>query len=413
MKLTLGNLIGRFFATDDNYKNVDKPLSYIVASNGLFEQRKNDLGLFYSKTDKIPNMQEVQEGVFLNIPKIPFDLFNKMIAWFRTIYKKDKTESTFMIFYNEKTGFFPFIPEQTNAGASSKYLRDDDPVYTELCKNNTLVMVAHSHPWAGTSAPSPSGTDNNDEKEAILYLIANNVEGVPNVYCSTCPGGKRMKLSFFDLFENPLLERKDIPEDIKNLLVSRVTEKEVFTQFLKPDEFVMPLEWLKKHKTDARTFTGTGTTTGTSKVETKTSHYGYDRFDWDDYYKNYPKTYKNFMKNKMEKEKAKDFMKDLDADLDDYYSMGEYGYGLGYDLNDDVPHTYFDRSIGKEIIVDDETMDAIWKEEEDIAEDLVDTMLDFTPQTRAYVINLLIDNGEDDIINACMKEAEKDKRIKK
>ena len=355
MKLTLGNLIGRFFATDDNYKNVDKPLSYIVASNGLFEQRKNDLGLFYSKTDKIPNMQEVQEGVFLNIPKIPF----------------------------------------------------------ELCKNNTLVMVAHSHPWAGTSAPSPSGTDNNDEKEAILYLIANNVEGVPNVYCSTCPGGKRMKLSFFDLFENPLLERKDIPEDIKNLLVSRVTEKEVFTQFLKPDEFVMPLEWLKKHKTAARTFTGTGTTTGTSKVETKTSHYGYDRFDWDDYYKNYPKTYKNFMKNKMEKEKAKDFMKDLDADLDDYYSMGEYGYGLGYDLNDDIPHTYFDRSIGKEIIVDDETMDAIWKEEEDIAEDLVDTMLDFTPQTRAYVINLLIDNGEDDIINACMKEAEKDKRIKK
>ena len=110
--LILGDLIGKYFATGEEYKQSTKPLNYIVAANGTFEQRSTEIGTFYIKREGVPKLDNIQEGVNLNIPKIPFEIFNRMITWFKVIYQKDKTESTFMIFYNEKDGFIPFIPEQ-------------------------------------------------------------------------------------------------------------------------------------------------------------------------------------------------------------------------------------------------------------------------------------------------------------
>lgn len=381
MKLTLSNLIGRYFATGEDYKKSEKPLNYIVASNGTFEQRINQLGSFYIKREGIPNLDNIEEGIHLNIPKIPFDIFNKMIIWFRAIYTKDRTESTFMLFYNEKNGFIPFIPVQENSSANSKYLRDEDPDYTAMCKDNALVMVAHSHPWKGTSAPGPSATDNADEKEAILYLIANNVEDVPNVYCSTCPGGKRIKLNFFDIFQNPFLERTDIPEDVVPYLKNALSEKELFGMYIDKKTTTVPLDWIKKHKT--KTYT---------PVQIGFANYGGYQ------------TYGGYRKEKSKKdlEKEDEMSKKIDAfyskynsaidyeDVDDYYGYGaDYEY---YDFPSSKP------SLDLENDEDDYDGDLMLS-------DAIDLTLDLSTAGKAELILTLIDEGHEALINACLKES--------
>lgn len=256
MAFTLKDFIGHFYAKDTAWKDSDKQLNYVVAKNGFFEYRKTPLGSSLVKIKEIPTVEEIEEGVSLDIPKIPFQLFNYMTAWHRAVYKKDKAESTIMVFYNENDGFKLFVPQQTNSGTNSKYKRDDDPEYVEMCKDNTLVMVAHSHPWAGSSSPGPSGTDDKDEKESILYMIMNNVEGVPNVYVSTCPGGTRIRLNFFDVFENPMISG-DIPKEVASLFNKHVPEKEILNKFSNPESCTIPQEWMNKHTTERYSYTKT------------------------------------------------------------------------------------------------------------------------------------------------------------
>ena len=119
------------------------------------------------------------------------------------------------------------------------------------------------------------------------------------------------------------------------------------------------------------------------------------------------------MKQKMNKEKQKEFLKDIDVyevtDDKNDEDYGYYGYGRNYEI-DDGYYSYYDRSINKKVLIDGKAMDTIWKEEEEAAEEMIDTLLDLTPETRAYFISLLIEEGEGDLVNACLKESLKDKK---
>lgn len=245
--LKIKDMVGRFFAIGDEYKKTDKPLNYVVAHNGAFEIRKNELGLFIKKIDKIPRLNSLEEGIYLNIPKIPFEYFNRMVSWFKKIYELDKTESTIFLFYHKEKGFKLWVPKQENGSASSNYKREDDKEYNKLISEGyILVMIAHSHPWKSTSV-NPSGIDDKDEKEPILYMVVGNVEGVPVTYCSTCPGGNRMKLNFFDIFENPIIN-ENLDDRVKSLLIQHVPEQKIFELFL-DTSYEIPKSWLEKHKT--------------------------------------------------------------------------------------------------------------------------------------------------------------------
>lgn len=244
MALTLKNLINYVFARDGkDVKATENPLTYVVAKNGPMKVIKNDLGAFVKPVKEIPKLEEVKPGVFLDIPKIPFDVFRQQLAWFKAVYKKDKTESTIMVFYNKATNsFLLWAPKQANTTASSRYKRDEDPDYTQMCKDYTLVMVNHSHPWPGGTSVHPSGIDDNDEKEAMLYMVVGNVEGTPNVFVSTCPDGDRMQLSFFDIYENPL-DTLEMPQEYKDLLKEFMPEREVMRKFSSTEGIDVPAEW--------------------------------------------------------------------------------------------------------------------------------------------------------------------------
>lgn len=252
-------------------------VKYIVAKNGNFSLRENKVIKAITKyEEKFDNLPEMSEEISFKLPIIPFSLFSDMVSFFKKIYLKDKTESSLFLFHNEKKGYFLWAPKQLNSGASSKYERDSDPEYTQMCQENTLCMMAHSHPWKSTQT-SPSGIDDTDEKDILLYLVVGNVEGIPNVYLSTCPNGKRIKLNFFDFFENPFIETlKTLPKETLDYVLSNIDKNkvsEIFKQFLVVDTDKVPEEWVAKCKTNQATIT---------KKYDKVSYLGSSKKDFDD-----------------------------------------------------------------------------------------------------------------------------------
>jgi hypothetical protein len=369
MAFKILNMANHLFAKDDAWKESEATINYVVGSNGHFEYRKSPLGRFVTKTEAIPQLEEVEEGVFLDIPKIPFKIFDHMAAWHRAIYKKDKTESTIMIFYNQERGYSLFVPEQQNSGANSKYKRHDDPDYVEMLNDNELVMVAHSHPWTSKSAPGPSGTDNNDEKEPILYMIMNNVENIPYVYVSTCPGGKRIKLNFFDIFENPIENEAESPL-VRSLLNKHVPEHDIFEMYCDIDSVEVPNEWFSKHRTTSYTST--------------------------------------YVAKKTDKEDDKERDKYWEFEDLDYYSRNFLdGYGqYKFDYSD-----YTDKYEKKKKSAKDEDVITVVDEGDYMDTyvefgDVIDYSLDLGELEFARMISTLILEGKGGAINACLKEYE-------
>lgn len=181
------------------------PIVNVMAKNGKFKMFRSPVLTSIVQDDTLfADLPEMQPSVTLNIPKLPFHVFEIIGSFFKKVYAKDKTEASCMVFYNRVDDeFIVWPPDQQNSTALSKYQRDDDPAYVEMCSKYILTMVAHSHPWASTYAPSPSGTDNDDEKEPLLYMILSNVDGIPTYTLSTCPNAVRRPLRFDDVFEIP------------------------------------------------------------------------------------------------------------------------------------------------------------------------------------------------------------------
>lgn len=177
---------------------------FLVGSNGFFKQVESDIVVIRHKVASVPDLLELQEGATVKIDPIPFKLFLKIRMFFKKIYEEFKTESTICVMQDLSTKKYTlFVPDQVNASTTSNYKLGDSPRFLKELKTKKLIMVCHSHPWASSST-SPSGTDNNDEKEPILYMILSNVEKIPVYYLSTCDGDKRIQVPFFHVWENPI-----------------------------------------------------------------------------------------------------------------------------------------------------------------------------------------------------------------
>lgn len=191
-------------ALKDGYEPEEALNKFLIGANGYFKQVESDLVTIRHKVTSIPDLENLEEGVKVKIDKIPFQLFLQIRMFFKEIYQEFKTESTICVMQNlSDCKYSLFVPEQRNSGANSNYKLGDSPRFLEELKTKRLVMVCHSHPWASTSV-SPSGTDNNDEKEPILYMILSNVEKIPVYYLSTCDQNTRVQVPFFEVWENPI-----------------------------------------------------------------------------------------------------------------------------------------------------------------------------------------------------------------
>jgi hypothetical protein len=304
IKIDFSSIIDERFSSD---LASAKPIVNVQAKNGQFQIWKTPLLTTIAKQDNLfADLPDLAESFSLHIPKIPFRIFNCIALFFREIYLRDRTEATAMVFYDQAAqDFAVWIPQQRNASTTSNYDRSDDPKYNALCAEKMLVMVAHSHPWDSASAPGPSGTDNTDEKEPLLYMILSNVSHVPTFFLSTCPNGKRLRLNIEDVFARPVLSRDQmlalLPDCgldpvYESLLRAHGTDEqlsEVLTRMLGltdhlasyfQDDLVIPDGW--KYKCQAHSYK--------NYAAPVPSYPGYDDNDWRNYDSRYPRSGWNY-----------------------------------------------------------------------------------------------------------------------
>jgi hypothetical protein len=171
----------------DEVEQSTKQQQIITGYNGIFVRRTEKFNgntiAIISKTDKVPGLRSVKEGIRGEIVnKLPFSIFEELVANYRAVYRRDKTESSAQIYrLQELDPRFPgknvgdyvvYYPKQKNSGANTNYADDADAVIN-LRQKHTLVMESHAH--ANFSAFFSGGDDNN-EKAPLAYCVIGHVD---------------------------------------------------------------------------------------------------------------------------------------------------------------------------------------------------------------------------------------------
>lgn len=124
-----------------------KPTNIVTAGNGVFRVIQKDIGAFVTKIadGKIPGVAEMQEGVELQIPKIPFKYWLQVLSFYKDVNAKDGTEASVIFFWNTNNVQIPthYDPTPTQAakgeaGAPIKGLTQDGQliIYCPIQKNS-------------------------------------------------------------------------------------------------------------------------------------------------------------------------------------------------------------------------------------------------------------------------------------
>lgn len=141
-----------------------------VFRNGIWEQRKTDIGVFrHKKHDiNIPYLNTDAEPYFqFDLPKVPAGILYGVVDFFKLVMDKFKgSEVMVQIFWNKESSSYEiFVPTQRVSGASISFDHDatmlEDP-------NRIWVIDIHSH---NSMAAFFSGGDNNDEKSTRLFGV--------------------------------------------------------------------------------------------------------------------------------------------------------------------------------------------------------------------------------------------------
>lgn len=186
-ELVAAQLTDRRFAPI-SYDSLDKRITYVTAKNGLFKVTKTPIGLFKECLQEfdtpILGIPEMEDGVDLAIPKIPFKVILEALSFYVDINTKDKTEASTLYFWNHKHLELPqipglrsegqlviYCPVQVNSGALSEFGADENVFW--MRDNLALLLELHSH---NTMSAFFSATDDSNENNTQFYGVWGRVD---------------------------------------------------------------------------------------------------------------------------------------------------------------------------------------------------------------------------------------------
>ena len=192
-----------------------KPITYVCGKTGLYEVRKSDLATVVIKAPKevLGVSEDLQEGVTLNLPKVPFLFLQQTVSFFRGVEERrnSSSEALVQVWWNRETKTHQMhVPEQTVSGGSVNHQSVFD---LDNSGNFFHVMDIHSH-GSGMNA-FWSGTDNNDERR----VTTDRLFGVIGKVKDPIPMWKwrmRTRDGFIDLTVADIFE---LPQEIFNFTV--------------------------------------------------------------------------------------------------------------------------------------------------------------------------------------------------
>jgi len=178
-------------------------VNYIVRSDGLWEVRKNKIGIFCTQryAGDVKGYEEehsLEEGVKLSLPKIPRKYLYQIISFFKKLIEETAFEAYIQIYWNpELEEYFLNCPKQAVSAGRLEY------VASEVDAKNTLVCEIHSH---NTMSAFFSGADDDDEKKRgdRFFGVIGNLDTIsPTMKLSfIIGGGDRVMIPIEDLFED-------------------------------------------------------------------------------------------------------------------------------------------------------------------------------------------------------------------
>ena len=215
-----------------------KPITYVLAKNGLFRVTKTDVAIFKTlekKFDKpISGLPEMEVGVELLIPKIEFKYIIQALTFFKDVFNQDGTESSLLFFWNTNDKPLPdvkgiynhdklvvYCPEQVNSHTLTKF--DKDTTLPWLRSNLGLLLELHSH--CDFSAFF-SGTDDANENMNQFYGVWGYVnKDIPMFKFRWVSGDVKMECDPDVLIDWPVVEYKETTEQIVKASIT-VEDKE-------------------------------------------------------------------------------------------------------------------------------------------------------------------------------------------
>ena len=239
--MSLKNITALSYSDEPNYNGLIN--STILAGNGIFNYAKTWLGeKLIMETDFVVNktLPKLENNIkFSNeLPKIPLEAFELMLAFYKGIYDKHGTEAQMNFYYNYNNldevhvkydnqiditttvklsdipclkywgnGLYSHIPVQKN---SAGLTTTDDPYYHALRTQMRPFVETHSH---NTMSAFKSGTDeSNSQQEGLQLVIGHITSDIYDFFNWVTIQGEQ-----YDNLERYILEDIiELPKEFKN-----------------------------------------------------------------------------------------------------------------------------------------------------------------------------------------------------
>ena len=130
------------FSNEEKALNSGKAIAYVPSDDGnVYEIRKNEIGIFRAKANKIRGLTKVRAGFTPALPLIPFDMLSEIIDFFRYFAdRKNICEALVNVYWDaENKRYIVKVPEQ-KVGAAAV-----DTVLPDVEDDLIHVMDIHSH----------------------------------------------------------------------------------------------------------------------------------------------------------------------------------------------------------------------------------------------------------------------------
>lgn len=192
------------FGSMDQAEQSDKAIAYIPAQDGkVYEMRRNEIGTFTAPSLHIAELEDIQAGFQMSLPRLPSALLTQIIAFFRRVcvdYGRDVEALVNVLWDREAGEYVLHVPPQRIDKAS---------VETDLSaqpnpERYLHVMDVHSH---NTMAACFSRTDDLDEQATRLYMVIGRLDRYyPDIRCRFACGGRHVEIP-----AEQVCERTDVP----------------------------------------------------------------------------------------------------------------------------------------------------------------------------------------------------------
>lgn len=190
-----GGLRGHFTSIKDMIKNEAK-INFLMAKDGIYEIRRNEIGIFSAKTNYVYDLDGWREGFMFALPKIPQKLLLEIINFFKYFCNQHmNVEAMAQIFWDsQRETYFTYIPQQYVGKNKVHAIRN-----VKLERERLLVLDIHSH---NNMQAFFSSRDDADEKETRLYGVVGRIDTtVETLFRFSC-GDEFVFIKQKDIFHN-------------------------------------------------------------------------------------------------------------------------------------------------------------------------------------------------------------------